>query len=80
MNEIGKEELAAQKLSRINTIIKHRTDHGTFEDEESELFVWLIEEREELLAERAVVKAKLEMATDQIKIAVERLKKAQRIK
>ena len=60
MSEFTLEQIVARKLSRISTIINHRTEYGTFEDEESELFLWLLKERKE-------AEDKLREAEEQIK-------------
>jgi len=60
MSEFSLDEVIARKVARISTIVNHRTDYGTFEDEESELFLWL-------LKERAEANAKLQEAEEQIK-------------
>jgi hypothetical protein len=47
------EQIAEVKISRIRTLISWRTDNGAFDDdEESNLFEWLISDRERIIAER----------------------------
>jgi hypothetical protein len=60
------ETIDAQKLSRIKTIINHRTDYGTFEDEESQLFEYLIEDRERLKRELKMARQAIKNLTDQL--------------
>lgn len=51
--EFSYEEIVRRKVARIETIINHRTEYGNFEDEESDLLQWLVDERQRL-ADRLV--------------------------
>jgi len=46
--EFSYEEIVRRKVARIQTIINHRTEYGNFEDEESDLLQWLVDERQRL--------------------------------
>jgi hypothetical protein len=60
------ETLEARKMARIKTIINHRTDYGTFEDEESQLFEYLIQDRERLKRELTQARQAIKNLTDQL--------------
>jgi len=66
MSDFSIEEVDRKKLARIQTIINHRTEYGSFEDEESDLLQYLLDERNRLKIELQAAKATIKDLADQL--------------
>jgi len=66
MSDFTLEDLIEKKIARVKTIINHRTDYGTFEDEESELFEFLLNNRIAMQEELDRCRASIKKLTDQL--------------
>lgn len=60
------QQLVTYKLNRIENIVGHRTDWGTVEDETSDLFRFLLTEREELLRQLGIANRTIEKLKEQL--------------